>query len=316
MALQETYSGGGGGGALGPTIREDLLDFITNIDPTDTPLLSMLAMSTAASTNHIWMQDTLVSPVALIKANEGADFSSDTLTTPTRYTNYTQIIRRDFNVSGTADAVNHAGMANQSSYQAMKAMKDVANATELALIQGEGDVGASGTAREMDGLHVWSDSSGALAGSTNDGNGAANVTGVGADGPSETELVTGLQNIWTEGATADTVLANAAMKKGISSFTTTARIHHQGGPTDERKITRNIQTFESDFGTVDVFLERYVDSLDTGYAFSRQYFRTAWLRPTRMERLAKVGDSERYMVLHECTLEALAPNAATRFVIL
>lgn len=312
MALQDTYVGAG---SLHATIKEDLLDFITNIDPMDTPLLSMLAMSPATSTNHIWITDTLVSPVALIKAAEGAVFSSDTLTDPVRYTNYTQIVRRDFEVSGTMDAVDHAGMANQSSYQAMKAMKDVANATEFALIQGQQAAGATGTAREMDGLQIWADSGGALAG-PNDGNGATNVTGVGADGPTEAELVTGLQAIWTNGATADTVLANSAMKKGISSFTETARIHHQGGPGDPHQIVRNIQTFESDFGTVDVFLERYVDALDTGYAFAREYLRCAVLRPTRMEKLAKAGDSERYMVYHELTLEALAPGACNRYVIL
>lgn len=311
MALQDTYAGAG---SLHATIREDLLDFITNIDPEDTPLLSMAARSPAKSTNHIWITDTLVSPVALIKAAEGADFSSDTLTDPVRYTNYTQIIRRDFNVSGTMDAVDHVGMANQSSYQAMKAMKDVANATEYALIQGQQAVGATGTAREMDGLQIFADSSGLIAG-PNDGNGATNVTGVGADGPTEPELVTGLQAIWDNGARADTVLANSAMKKGISGFTTTSRIHHQGGPSDPHAISRNIQTFESDFGTVDIFLERYVDALDTGYAFAREYVRTAWLRPTTIERLAKVGDSERYMCLHECTLEVLAPGATNRYVI-
>lgn len=311
MALHDTYFGAG---SLHGTIREDLLDFITNISPEDTPFLSMLQTSVAKSTNHIWLEDSLINPVAALSKAEGAAFSSGTMVDPVRFTNFTEIVRQDFEISGTMDAVDHAGMANQSAYQAMKAMKDVGNAIEFSLIQGQQNAGSTGVARVMDGLQIFADSSGAIAG-PNDGNGATNVTAVGADGPTEPELVTGLEAIWNNGARADTALVNSAMKKGISGFTTTTRIHHQGGPDDPHKISRNIMQFESDFGTIDIFLERYVDALDTGYIFQRDLLATAWLRPIRMERLAKAGDSERYMIYGELTLEARAPGGLNRFVI-
>jgi hypothetical protein len=301
MAMWETFGSTSPAGDLLNTIREDLLDFITNIDPVDTPLFSMTATVPASSTKHEWITDTLAA-LSVAGAVEGAAFTSGTLTQTTRLDNYTQILKREFEISGSNEAVNHAGMSSQSAYQSMKAMKELARNTEASLIQGARDAtspqGSSSVARTMDGLSV-------LAGNTQATASNTSIT--------EDEIVGAIQLIWDDGANADTILANADLKKSISALTTVDRIHHSDGVSDPGKIVRNIQTYESDFGTVNVFLERHCAAADQGYVFERQYLRKAILRPTRMERLAKVGDSERYCVLHELTLEVLAPNAVCKF---
>lgn len=307
MATWLTHSTDSGSqdSAIQVSIKEDLLDFITNIDPVDTPLFSMTATVPAKSTKHDWLTDSLDS-VSTAGAVEGSAFSGQNLTEAVRASNYTQIIKLEFDVSGTHDAVDSAGMSNQSAYQGMKKMKELARNTEASMIQGVKDAstpqGSSTVDRTMDGLRT-------LAGNE--------VTGIGTSTFDElTDFNELLKLIWDDGARADTVLASSQLKQWISSFTTnTTRIHHDGGPSSPNAISRNIQVYESDFGTVDVMLERHVASADQGYAFERQYVRKAILRPTRIERLGKVGDSERYHVLHELTLEVLAANAVGRWVI-
>jgi len=82
MAVSYTYDD--------KAIREDLLAVLTNLSPTETQLVTGLGTSTAKSTLHQWLTDTLGS----VKTNayvEGVDASYPTLTNPTRLFNYTQI---------------------------------------------------------------------------------------------------------------------------------------------------------------------------------------------------------------------------------
>lgn len=307
MATWLTHSTNSGSqdAAIQVSVREDLLDFVTNIDPVDTPLFSMTATVPATSTKHEWLNDTLTA-VSTAGALEEDGFTAASLVETTRLVNYTQIIKKQFSVSGTNEAVDHAGIPSQGSYQAMKAMEELARNTEAAMIQGVKDSstpqGDSTTARTMDGLTTFAGNS---------------VTGVGTTTVLDetTEFNQLMKLLWDDGAMADTVLASSQLKQWISSYTTTLRIHHDGGPSSPNAISRNIQVYEGDFGTVDVLLERHVAAADQGYCFQREYVRKAVLRPTRFERLAKIGDAERYQVLHELTLEVLAANAVGKWVI-
>jgi len=285
---------------IGLTVREDLLDVITDISPKDTPFLSMLPRTTATSVKHEWLEDSLQA-VATGGQVEGNEFAAGTMTTPTRHVNYTQILRRDFAITGSNEAALHAGMASQVGYQGRKAMEELARDTEATLIQSVQDPGTTplgddGDIRTMDGLSAW----------------AGNVSAVAlgeTDSIVESEINEVLELIWDDGVMADTVLASSFLKKEFSGFTSVTRIHHDGGVNDPRAIVRNVELYESDFGSVNVFLERYLSANDMGYAFNKNYLRLAVLRPTRMERLAKTGDAEKIMVLHELTLEVLAPDA-------
>jgi len=290
--------------AIGNTIREDLYDTITDISPLDTPLLSMIGRTTATSTKHEWLEDSLAA-VATTAGLEGDEFSATAAAVPTRHVNYTQILRKDFLVSGSNEAALHAGMSSQIGYQGRKALEELARNTEATLIQGVKTVttvlGDTNDARKMDGLS-------AFAGNTTTALGTvASVT--------EASMAALLELIWDDGVMADTVLANSHLKKEFSAYTTVTRIHHDGGVNDPRAVVRNVEMYESDFGTVNVFLERYVNAGDIGYAFNKSYLNVAIFRPTRLERLAKTGDAEKIMVLHELTLEVLAPDAVGIFSI-
>lgn len=288
---------------LGVSVREDLLDFITNIDPVETPLFSMAPKVPATSTKHEWLEDSY-SAATTTPGLEGGDFAGSAITTPTRHANPCQIIRREFSISGTAQAVDSVQGHLTPGYQTAKHLAELARDTEITLIQSTlyttVTYGDSDDERQLQGLDAWADGTGGNS-TAYDTNGTAAVR--------ETDFNDLLQAIWNQGVRADTVLASPAFKRGISDFSTTTRIHHDGGPSSPNAISRNIEMYESDFGTVDIFLERYVPSGAEGYAYKRDMVRVAILRPTMVKPIAPTGDADKYMALHELTLEVLSPGA-------
>ena len=332
-------------GHLGLTIREDLSDVISMISPYDTPFFSMIGTVAANSTKHEWLRDSLAAADSG-GAVEGDEFSGATLVDPSRTSNYTQILRKDFSVTGTNEAVTHAGMASQFSYQMMKALRELARNTEQALLCQNDQTtpeGAAGTARTMKGLYhnILDDAvdnfifdcgyatTGGSAGDSTDGTGAPGTSAdTTADNLTETEFNTLLQRMWEAGVAPDTVLASPAAKRDITAFagSSIARFN-----VDRNELVKNVMRYESDFGTVDVMLERFgpvgaaaesgnageilaVTGSQTAFAFERQHINKAILRPTVAERLPRSGDSERGMILHELTLEVGAIGAAGAWV--
>src|SRR3990170_659830 len=104
--------------------REDLLDVIVNISPTDSPMLSGFAAATAKATLHEWLIDTLAARGDNAKV-EGADPTYPTLSNPTRLTNKVQILTKPFQVSDTWEAIDAAGYRDRFVYESGKALKEL-----------------------------------------------------------------------------------------------------------------------------------------------------------------------------------------------
>lgn len=328
---------------LGLTIREDLSDVISMISPYDTPFFSMIGTVAATSTKHEWLRDSLASADSG-GALEGDGFSGTAPTTPTRASNYSQILRKDFSVTGTNEAVTHAGMASQFSYQMMKALRELARNTEQALLCQDIASNVDGdaeTARTMKGLyHQILDADVAVTADnfvfdvvgTGDpvieGTGAPANTGT-AVALTESDFNTLLQRMWEAGVAPDTVLASPAAKRDITAFSGSSIARFN---VDKNELVKNVMRYESDFGTVDVMLERFgpvgggssptadtnqiaaISGSNSAFAFERQHINKAILRPTVAERLPRSGDSERGMILHELTLQVGAIGAAGAWV--
>lgn len=273
------------------SIREDLADFITILDPVDTPLFSMLPTVAATSIKHEWLQDTLAAAAGDGRL-EGKSFSGETLSDVTRLANWTQIIGKDISITGTNQAVTHAGMADQVGYQVMKALQEIARHTEYSLIQNaeaSPEEGDAVTARLMNGIST-------VAGNTIDTDAAGATDGT----LEESEFVDLVEDLWDDGAMADTALLPAIAKRDVTGYTTTTRIQrHANAPTE---IVANVMEYESDFGRVNIFLERHGVASE-GYVFQKDKLALAVLRPLQVVPQAKRGDSEDVTVLHEATLQ-------------
>lgn len=267
--------------------KEDLLDVITNISPTETPMFSSFGKVKAKSTYHEWLTDSLATATANAHI-EGADYSFSKRDPRTRLGNWTQIFQTPVEVSDTQRAVETAGLEDEFAYQMAKALKEHARDIEYALVKGTGNSGASGTARELKGVLAWI--------STNVETG----TGTGTEALTEDMFNDALQAIWEEGGHPDTAYANGFQKRQISSFTASSTKFVEA---DKKEIIQGVDVYDSDFGRIKIVADRYMDT-DKVAILQSDLWKVAVLRPTKSIDVAKVGSSTRGVVESELTLEA------------
>jgi hypothetical protein len=276
------------------SVREDLLDIITNLTPTETQIISGLQTTTAKSVRHEWLQDTL-SAVKFNSYVEGVD-GSYAVTDPTRLINYCQIVRQGFSVTDTQDAVDHAGFADRYSYEAAKAMKVWKNDACYSILLNSLNCGSASVGRTMQGIYQWV----AL----------TNATNQSGTSLSESNLLDYLARCWNQGTEIDEVYVGATLKKRIDGFTAGAT---KTVPIADKRLINSVDVYESSFAPlVKVFLHRYVnnDALISGVAnannimgIDSSMYAISYLRKPFMRDLAKTGDSNQGEIVGELTLE-------------
>lgn len=277
-----------------PSLRESLLDFITNLSPTENQLFTGLQKSKATNVTHSWLVDSyaaVTNTSADKKVVEGADYGAGDVTNPTRKSNYTQIIRQDYKVSGTEQATLHAGMPNPKAYQMAKAMEDWKQKAEWAILHGVAAAGDATTARELGGIFDQV--------TTNKvANAAAPFT--------EVLFNTYLGDVWAQGGDADAVYVGRKLKQVISAFTagTTKNVDAK-----DKRLVSSVDVYESDFGIVKLFLHRLIDSVLAAASTSNIAILTestwaiASLREPQNFDAPKGGDYEKGGIIGEFTLE-------------
>jgi hypothetical protein len=273
------------------SVKESVLDLITNISPTENYFLSNLQRSSGTDEFHIVPRDTLRTP-SLVAAVEGADPTYDG-NDPTTLLNMMHIVSVGFEVTDSEAAVARYGSPeDRVAYETDKALKDWGDFAEYALVRSTIITGNNSTARQMRGLK----SSLSL------------TTAQSGVSFSETILNNYLQNVWTQGANVDLVAAPMQLKRRISGFSGNGatKFYNQ----DDKRLVTPIEIYESDASNkpIKLIAHRYVTvSGDTNYdvlGIEMDHFATAWLREAKIRPLAKTGDSERRQVVGEFTLEA------------
>ena len=274
--------------------REDLLDIIVNISPTETPMLSGFGKGKASGTLHEWMTDSLAAG-SDGKVAEGAVFTAVALAARTRVGNYCQINRRSFEVSDTLDAVDKAGVkGGEYEYQLAKALKIMATDMEVDIVSGTSASGASaGTARNARGVLSFI--------ATNVETGSA-----GSEALTESMYNDNLQTIFDSGGNPDTTYANGFQKRQISAFTASQTRNIEAS---SKKLIASLDVYESDFGMQRIILDRYMTTTII-VQLQKEMWKVAMLRPVKHTPIAKVGSSRRGMTEAEWTLESLNEAAS------
>lgn len=271
------------------SVKESVLDLITLTDPVENYLVSNLQRVSGNDEFHLVPRDTLRTP-ALRAGVEGADPTYDG-NDPTRALNMMHIIEVAFDVTDSEQATDRYGSPeDRVAYETDKALKDWGNFAEFALLRSTIITGNNSTARQMEGLKecLTLDTS---------------QSGVSL---SETILNAYLQNVWTEGANVDLVLAPMTLKRRISGFSAGGtKFYNQ----DDKRLVQPIEIYESDASSKPIKLvaHRYMqingDVNNDILGIEMDHFATAWLREPKVRPLAKTGDAERRQVIGEFTLE-------------
>lgn len=273
------------------TVKESVLDLITQISPTENYFLSNLQRSSGNDEYHLVPRDTLRTP-ALVAAVEGADPTYDG-NDPTTLLNMMHIISVGFNVTDSEAAIARYGSPeDRVAYETDKALKDWGDFAEFALVRSTIITGNNSTARQMRGLK----------------SSLSIVTAQSGITLSETILNNYLQAVWTQGANIDLIALPIQLKRRVSGF------NGQGGTKfynqDDKRLVTPIEIYESDASNKPIKLvaHRYVTvSGDNNFdvvGVEMDHFATAWLREPKVRPLAKTGDAENRQVIGEFTLEA------------
>jgi hypothetical protein len=318
------------GTIAGSNNREDLIDVITLTDPFETPFFSMVQKGTANHTLHEWQTEAL--QVSATGGGttyaEGAAFSAAGLNARTRLNNLCEIFRKDIQVTNTQRAVRPAGVSDEYLHQVQIAIKEIGRDIEITLMQGAAAsaVGGTGTLRTMKPIRTWISTNTFVPSQTEIG-----ATGVGFSTTSwaigENAFNDVLEQVFLQGGRADTVFANGGVKRQISRFglvAGSAGLHRRNIQASAKKLVSAVDSYESDFGVVNVVLDRFIGTADGGpgrgttapdnymYFMQLDTWEIATLRPLKHVPLPPGGDAIRGMVLFEGTLVSYAEqwNAA------
>ena len=285
--------------------REDLSDVIYDITPTDVPFMSSIGKTKATAVYHEWQVDNLAAATTANAAIEGADATSATLSPTVRLGNYTQIIQKTVQVSGTLDAVNKAGRKSEKAYQLAKASAEIKRDLETILLANQGrSAGTSTTARKLGSLLSW------IKTNSDVGSGGADPATIGVstrtDGTqrtfTETLLKTVVAEVFTSGGSPKILMVGAAGKQKVSSFAGIAAQRYMAPGNTPTTIIGAADVYMSDFGTMSVVPNRFMRTRDA-LVLDPEYAALAYLRPFQTNDLAKTGDSENTQLLAEVTLE-------------
>jgi len=300
----------------GGPLKEDLEDIIYDISPMDTVFLTRAARSRIKSTTHEWQTDTLVAATKNA-AIEGDAFSATARALPSRLLNYAQISRKDFEVTGTARAVDAAGFSEMLAYHTARAGKELKRDMEVSMLQNyQGTIGSSTVARTSGAVETWIHTnnhikpSGVTTATT-----AAPVSGVPqtvTDGTAttftSTELEAMISQAWSCGGETDTIMCGSALYNKISAFTSIATRFRDVGSRQQAQIIGAADVYVSFAGSHNIVVSRWCRTT-TVLALDMSTWGVGYLRPFQTIDIAKIGDADRRTILAEWTLIAKSPTA-------
>lgn len=333
-----TDSSGGGdtmSDRTGDNVREDFMEAITNIAPTQTPFMSGIGRGKSTDVYTSWQQDSLQEPQSGNAALDGQDLTDDVSAKARRVGNVNQISTKELMVTGRADVVDKAGRSSELSYQLAKAAKALKRDQEAILTGNQTATpdpdGA--TASLLGGLQACFRQP-ITTGGRNElatammvgGNGTlrANTTTVptayvpGTAGAlTETLLRQAIENCYTNGGDPDTIMVSPALKTVISTylFSSSARVAALFSDVGQKRsdggaaAQGSVDIYISDFGAMKIVPNRFLGYITgTGvdssvlYILDMSLWSTLYLRSYRTKTIAPTGDAEKRLLLVDYSL--------------
>jgi hypothetical protein len=281
---------------------ENVTEIVMNIDPIDTPLLTLAKRTTAEATYTQWPIESL-SAVDTNNANiEGDDASIDASTTPTLVGNYTQLMDKTASVTTTQEAIKRYGVKNEMAKQMAKKSKELKRDMESTMFLNQARVvGAAGTAQKMRSLPSWL--------TTNVSRGAT-----GANGSATTAATDGTQRAFTEallrGLIVTTItnaddlpgylFAGPANRANVSSQLTGNSTRFYELKSGE--LNASISVYRSDYGPLKIVMDRFQRERDM-FLINPDYVGIRTLEPMQTQDLAVTGLTKKKQLWTNFTLE-------------
>jgi hypothetical protein len=281
--------------------RECLLDYITNISPKETPIISALGKVQLTNTHYSWQTDTLRAPASNTHVQGFTYSGAQGSVVPTvLITNETQIFYQGYDISATQEAIIHAGRASEVAYQKEKAMAEYARDIEYAIInQTTATAASSGVPGVSKGL------GGYLTGNYTITSDAINKTVSAA--LTKDILDAQLQIAWLNGAVGiNDLFMNSKQKQVINAFPGTIRKMDE----QDTNLKGLVNVYESDWGVFELKLDRWLaDSVI--YGLNTSMWDIGVLRPTTSMTHPRTASGESFGIEGEMSFTTRNPQGST-----
>lgn len=297
-------------------IREDLEGMIYDISPYETPGQANFGKAKVTNRSHEWQIDSLRTATVSNARIEGDDATASARTATVRVKNITQILGDVARVSGTLEAVDKAGRANEMAYQMVKIGREQRRDFEKIIFNNQASlVGDTTTASKLGGLPSWLTSNVSRAGDGANG-GYSQSTGLTVaatdstgSGRTFTEtLLKGVQQSCKLNGGEPTILMLGVYNKGqfsnATNFPGIATLRSNVAQNNKASMATVIgaaDVYVGDFGTLQVVVNIFQRERD-GWLLDPEYAKIGTLRALNTVDLAKVGDSDAKFVVMEKTL--------------
>lgn len=293
--------------------REDLIDNIFDVSPTETPVMSAIKKKKAYATNHEWQEDNLAAAADNFNI-EGDDATPVAPAAGNRLGNYLQILKKHAVVSKTQEVVNKAGRKSEMGFQLARRMQELKLDGERAMLDGglavgvAKAVGSDAVARRMGSLNTYltSNVSVGATGAAAAGNGTGVMTGGTDRDITSAILDTLLSTCYTNGANPKMMVVSGINKAAVGDFTVGGATRFV--TTDEKKLNVSVDVYVGDFHTLKIVPCRQLVG-DNIYLIDPEYLSLSELRPMIAADLAMTGDSYRKELSWEITLEVSSQKA-------
>ena len=285
--------------------REDLENKIYKIAANKTPFTSNIGKEKASSTYHEWQTFSLRSPSGDNKQVQGDTTAATAVKTTTRVGNRSQIFKEMGSVSGTQEAMDHAGVASELAWQKVQKGEELATDIEARMLGNYASVvGDASTAAESAGALAWLSSNVSRGAGGSSGGFSAGIVDAATNGTqrafTEALLKTVLASAFNNGARPSQAYMSATQKQQFSAFTGIADIRKDAG-NGQATIVGAADVYVSDFGSISTVPVQYGLTRDV-LLIDPEYWAVGTLRPMKDEMLAKVGDAMPFQIIAEKTL--------------
>jgi hypothetical protein len=296
--------------------REDLSNRITNISPTDQPMMGLFGSTKASNRFHEWQTDALAAAAANTQL-EGDAITAAAVVATGRLANSCQISYKTMAVSGSQNASDPAGRSVEFVYQTLKRTKELKRDMEYALSNNQtpvptshpndpgGGTASTTTAAALRALNSWITTNDNRGTGGSDGSSSAGATDAAAanlQDLSEALLQTAIRQAYTAGGDPDAIIVGPRNKQKISGFAGNAT-RYIDAPA--RKLIAGIGYYESDFGIMKVVPSRFSRDRDC-WVLQSSLWNVAMFRAITTKDLGRTGDADQGYVISEYTLESLS----------
>jgi hypothetical protein len=288
--------------------REDLIEKIFQVSPTETVISSGASKVTATAVFHEWQRDSLAAASAVNAQLDGDDFALQAQVATERVGNHCQIHAKVIGVSRRAQIVKKAGRGAELGLLKAKAMLELKRDMEAMIVSGNAAVASTtSVAGRSGGLGVqcYKNTSHGVGGSTAAWTtGAPTVAATAGTGRAMTVamLNTVQQSIFANSSVQpDMIVMGPAHKAVFSTFTGIAQNRLDTGKKQGAVVT-GADLFIGDFGQIQVVPHYLMVGATNAFVLNLDYIDLAFLDGIKTSELAKTGDSERILITADVAL--------------